>query len=85
MIFKKANILEGITKFSDNFFDCIIHAPPTFKLAPQLCSIDFYRKLYRTLKSKGKLYHYSPLLQRSKNKVFLKLLRGTLKGQDSKV
>jgi predicted methyltransferase len=55
------DILEGIKQFSDNFFDEIIHDPPTFKYSPDIYSKQFYEELFRVLKKGGKLYHYSPL------------------------
>lgn len=58
---KRADVAIYIKRFNKEFFDCIIHDPPTFKLAPQLYSIDFYHQLYRVLKKGGRLYHYLPL------------------------
>ena len=58
---RKEDVAEAIKKFNNNHFDCIIHDPPTFKLAPQLYSKEFYRELLRTLKFKGGLFHYTPL------------------------
>src|SRR2546421_3361049 len=49
---------ELIKEFPNETFDAIIHDPPTFKLAGQLYSADFYRELKRVLKRKGKLFHY---------------------------
>lgn len=49
---------EEIRKFKDRSFKRIIHDPPTFSLAGELYSTDFYRQLRRVLKSSGRLFHY---------------------------
>ena len=54
------DITVAIKEFKPETFDCIIHDPPTFKLSPELYSIDFYCQLYRVIKKGGKLYHYLP-------------------------
>lgn len=41
------------------FFHYIIHDPPRISHAGQLYSLDFYRSLYRVLKSGGRLFHYT--------------------------
>ena len=58
---RKADIALGIKEFGNNCFDCIVHDPPTFKLAGELFSRDFYLQLKRVLKFKGRLFHYTPL------------------------
>ena len=55
------DVSEAIKEFKDESFDCITHDPPTFKLAPELFGAVFYKELYRVLKPKGKLFHYTPL------------------------
>ncbi|MFA6281839.1 MAG: MnmC family methyltransferase [Candidatus Omnitrophota bacterium] len=55
------DVSEGIKEFSGGYFDCITHDPPTFKLAPELFGTPFYKELYRVLKEKGRLFHYTPL------------------------
>ena len=50
-----------IKELKNDCFDCIIHDPPTFKLAGELFSQDFYWQLIRVLKPGGKLFHYTPL------------------------
>ncbi len=79
IIFKKADVFKEIKKFPNEFFDCIIHDPPTFKLAPLLYSLEFYNELYRVLKKGGDLYHYSPLPQKTKGKDFSKTIEKNLK------
>ena len=44
--------------FEDESFTCIIHDPPTFSLAGDLYSGEFYRQLHRRLRRKGRLFHY---------------------------
>lgn len=49
---------DEITRFDDAYFSRIIHDPPTFALAGELYSADFYAELYRTLRPSGRLFHY---------------------------
>ncbi|MEI8349508.1 MAG: SAM-dependent methyltransferase [Candidatus Omnitrophota bacterium] len=58
---KIQDVTEGIKTFPDEYFNCIIHDPPTFKLSPELYSPAFYAQLLRVLKRAGKLFHYTPL------------------------
>jgi predicted methyltransferase len=53
------NVFEAIKKFPDNFFDRILHDPPTFALARELYGRPFYTELCRTLKPGGILFHYA--------------------------
>lgn len=53
------DIQEVILKFENNFFDAVIHDPPSMKIAGELYSEDFYRHLFRVLKQNGKLFHYT--------------------------
>ena len=64
------DIFSYITNFEDNFFDRIIHDPPTFKYSPELYSSGFYSQLYRVLKRNGILYHYCPCPHKTKGKKF---------------
>lgn len=52
------DVLEEIKQFKDGEFDRIIHDPPTFKIAGELYSREFYGELFRVLKKGGKLFHY---------------------------
>ena len=68
LLFSLANIevnqqdlTQRLSGFADQYFDCIIHDPPTFKLAPDLYSLSFYQQLLRIIKKGGKLFHYTPL------------------------
>lgn len=65
-LFGKENIrlilndsFDEIKKFRNNEFDRIMHDPPTFVLAGELYSLEFYKQLYRILKPNGKLFHYT--------------------------
>ncbi len=55
----KANIMEQIKLFKSNMFDAIIHDPPRLSLATELYSLEFYKQIFRVLKSNGKIYHYT--------------------------
>jgi uncharacterized protein len=52
------NVVEGIKSFSDEYFDVIIHDPPSYKFAVELYLEDFYLDLYRVMKKGARLYHY---------------------------
>ena len=49
---------ELIDTFPAGMFDRIIHDPPVVSLAGHLYGGEFYRKLYRVLATKGRLFHY---------------------------
>ncbi len=49
---------EIVPTFAANFFDAILHDPPTMSLAGDLYAQEFYGELYRVLKHGGKLFHY---------------------------
>ncbi len=49
---------DEVENIEASSFDWILHDPPTFSLAGDLYSGDFYRELLRVLKSGGKLFHY---------------------------
>ncbi|MGQ9814537.1 MAG: class I SAM-dependent methyltransferase [Candidatus Roseilinea sp.] len=49
---------EQIAQFEDESFARIIHDPPTFALAGDLYSIEFYRHMWRVLKPGGRVFHY---------------------------
>ncbi|HVU12635.1 MAG TPA: methyltransferase domain-containing protein [Phototrophicaceae bacterium] len=53
-----ADSYEEVETFDDEAFSCIIHDPPTIQLAGELYSGEFYRRLYRILKPRGRLFHY---------------------------
>ncbi len=49
---------EVIRDFKDGEFNRVIHDPPTFSLAGELYSREFYRQVYRVLRRGGRLFHY---------------------------
>jgi len=53
------DVTKEIKGFEANTFDIIIHDPPTFLIAGELYSEKFYKELYRVLKRKGTLFHYT--------------------------
>ena len=53
------DIFDAIIKLEKEFFDIIIHDPPRLSLSTKLYSQDFYDQIYRVMKKKGKLYHYT--------------------------
>ncbi len=55
----EGNVQEVVTEYEDNYFDAIIHDPPSMKIAGELYSEDFYRQLFRVLKTNGKMFHYT--------------------------
>jgi len=69
----------GINNFKNQYFDRIIHDPPTFKRSPELYSKEFYRELYRVLKKDGILYHYAPKPQKTHGKEFQENIMKNLK------
>jgi len=40
-------------------FDSVIHDPPSFSLAGELYSEEFYREIFRVLRRDGRLFHYT--------------------------
>jgi len=60
---------ELIGDMPRNFFDIVIHDPPRMARAGELYSLEFYEKIYHTLRSGGRLYHYvgSPGHKRGKD------------------
>jgi len=50
---------EEVKKFKACYFDRIIHDPPRQALSTLLYSDEFYKELYRILRSKGKIFHYT--------------------------
>lgn len=49
---------DEVGNFPEDRFSGILHDPPTFALAGDLYSGEFYRQLYRILKGNGRLFHY---------------------------
>lgn len=55
----QADIGDYIGGLEAESFDAIIHDPPRFSLAGELYGERFYRELYRVLKRRGALFHYT--------------------------
>lgn len=51
--------LKVVKRLADKSFDRIMHDPPRLSLAGELYGLEFYRELYRVLKPKGILVHYT--------------------------
>jgi uncharacterized protein len=49
---------DVVENLEESLFNWIIHDPPTFSLAGDLYSRDFYQKLWHVLKPGGKVLHY---------------------------
>lgn len=54
-----ADIDEYIRELAAGSFDSVIHDPPRFSLAGELYGERFYREIYRVLKRRGALFHYT--------------------------
>ncbi|MBU0673742.1 MAG: methyltransferase domain-containing protein [Proteobacteria bacterium] len=54
-----ADINEYIQQLPPESFDSIIHDPPRFSLAGELYGEKFYRELFRVLKKRRALFHYT--------------------------
>lgn len=70
------NIFSEIKKFPNEFFNVIIHDPPTYFLAPELYSKEFYKELFRVLKWNGKIFHYIGNFRSNKIR---RILKGVLR------
>lgn len=53
------DVCQGIEDLETASFDRIIHDPPRFSLAGDLYSGHFYEQLYRVLRPRGILFHYT--------------------------
>lgn len=60
---------EEVPKLADESFARIFHDPPTFRLAGDLYSAEFYRQLFRVLKRGGRLFHYIGDLESTSGRV----------------
>ncbi len=77
---KKIKLMQGdisqiIMKIQGNFFDRVIHDPPTFKYSPELYSKEFYQQIYRVMKKGALLYHYAPWPHRMGKPLYLKIMK----------
>lgn len=53
-----ANSFTFVDTFPGNYFNSIIHDPPRHNLAGLLYSKTFYQKIFKIMKTPGKLFHY---------------------------
>lgn len=70
------DVFTEIKKFSNKFFNIIIHDPPTYSLASELYSRDFYNECFRVLNDNGKMFHY---VGDFKSNRIRRILKGVLK------
>jgi predicted methyltransferase len=54
-----ADVDDYIRGLAAESFDAVIHDPPRFSLAGELYGERFYRQIYRVLKRRGALFHYT--------------------------
>jgi uncharacterized protein len=54
-----ADITEAIGHLSGQSYDAILHDPPRFGIAGELYSQVFYNELFRVVRRKGRLFHYT--------------------------
>lgn len=73
------DVFMGIKEFKNQYFDRVIHDPPTYKLSPELYSESFYEDLYRVMKQGAILYHYAPNPHKTKGEEFHKKIMALLK------
>lgn len=70
---------EVVDSFGGGQFDAVMHDPPTIQLAGELYSEEFYAKVRRILKPKGRFFHYigdpSSALGRSTTEGVIRRLR----------
>lgn len=85
IILRRGDVFYGIDEFNDNFFNCILHDPPTFKFSPQLYSQEFYLKLRRVLRRGGRLFHYTPSPAKKRGRRFPQEVRAKLREVGFKV
>ncbi len=63
---------EEVKEFGDASFDAVLHDPPRFSFAGELYSRAFYAELFRVLKPRGRLFHYTGTANERTGKSFLK-------------
>jgi len=51
--------VQIVQDLPSEYFDRIMHDPPRFSLSPALYSREFYKELYRVLKRRGIMVHYT--------------------------
>ena len=63
-LLEKAELILGdafevLDELEDEYFDNVIHDPPTLALAGELYSLEFYLKLRRVMRKGARLFHYT--------------------------
>jgi len=53
------DVSAGLCGLPENYFDAILHDPPTIKITGELYRVEFYKKLFKALKPGGILFHYT--------------------------
>ena len=56
---RMGDIAEEIRDLPAAAFDAVLHDPPTLAIAGDLYATAFYEELYRVLKPRGRLFHYT--------------------------
>ena len=54
-----ADVDDYIRELAAESFDSVIHDPPRLSLAGELYGVLFYREIYRVLRRRGALFHYT--------------------------
>ena len=54
-----ADVDDYIRELAADSFDSVIHDPPRISLAGELYGEQFYREIYRVLRRRGALFHYT--------------------------
>ena len=55
----QADVTDAVKELSDQSVHGVLHDPPRFGIAGELYSQQFYRQLWRVLKPRGRLFHYT--------------------------
>jgi predicted methyltransferase len=55
----QADIIDAVAQMPNESVDAVLHDPPRFRIAGELYSRSFYDQLYRVLKRRGRLFHYT--------------------------
>jgi len=50
---------EVLDQLESEYFDSVVHDPPTLSLAGELYSLKFYLKLHRVMKKGARIFHYT--------------------------
>lgn len=70
---------EEVLYLENESFDKVFHDPPRFSLAGDLYSLEFYEGLWRLLRRKGNMFHYTGNPGKYQNKNFRKGIKNRLK------